>query len=74
MRAHRMAVFGCTALLAISAAACGGSSSDDDTGSGDTAPPPTEETAGIADTIVMGTTDTVVALDPAGAYAPARSS
>ena len=39
MRAHRMAVFGCTALLAIGAAACGGSDDDgNDAGGGDATP------------------------------------
>ena len=38
MRAHRMAVFGCTALLAIGAAACGGSDDDSDAGGGGATP------------------------------------
>lgn len=63
MRAHRMAVFGCTALLALGAAACGGS--DDDGGDGASTP---AAGGGNADTVILGTTDTVVALDPAGAY------
>src|SRR4051794_41918723 len=66
MRAQRMAVFGCTALLAIGAAACG--SSNDETGGegsgGSTAAAP----KGNADTIVYGTTDKVVSLDPVGCY------
>lgn len=61
MRAHRMAVFGCTALLAGFAAACG--SSDDDSGGGTPA-----AGGGNADTVILGTTDKVVALDPVGAY------
>lgn len=61
MRAHRMAVLGCTALLAV--AACGGS--DDDGGGGENAP---SGGGGNADTYVLGTTDKVVALDPVGAY------
>jgi peptide/nickel transport system substrate-binding protein len=63
MRTQRMAVFGCTALLAVTAAACG-SSSDDKTGGG-------SEPAGAkgnADTVIVGTTDKVISLDPAGAY------
>ena len=68
MRAHRMAVLGCTALLALGAAACGSSSDDDkDTGTGTTAAP-TAEGGGNADTVILGTTDKVVSLDPAGAY------
>ena len=65
MRAHRMAVFGCTALLAVGPAACGGSNDDDggDGGSGTQA-----AGGGNADTVILGTTDKVVSLDPAGAY------
>jgi peptide/nickel transport system substrate-binding protein len=59
-----MAVFGCTALLAIGAAACG--SSDDDKGGGTSGTPAAG--GGKADTIILGTTDKVVSLDPAGAY------
>src|SRR5690348_7450360 len=66
MRAQRMAVFGCTALLAIGAAACG-SSNDDKSGS-DSGGTTTEAPKGNADTIILGTTDKVVSLDPAGAY------
>jgi peptide/nickel transport system substrate-binding protein len=62
-----MAVFGCTALLAIGAAACG-SSSDDNGGSTDTGGTTTEAPKGNADTVILGTTDKVVSLDPAGAY------
>jgi peptide/nickel transport system substrate-binding protein len=65
MRAHRMAVFGCTALLAIGAAACG-SSNDDDGGDGSSGTPAAG--GGNADTVILGTTDKVVSLDPAGAY------
>ena len=67
MRAQRMAVLGCTALLAIGAAACG-SSSDDTGGSTDTGGTKTEAPKGNADTVILGTTDAVVALDPVGAY------
>jgi peptide/nickel transport system substrate-binding protein len=66
MRAQRMAVFGCTALLAIGAAACG--SSDDDNGGDSSGGTTTEAPKGNADTVILGTTDKVVALDPAGAY------
>jgi peptide/nickel transport system substrate-binding protein len=62
-----MAVLGCTALLAIGAAACG-SSSDDNGGSTDTGGTKTQAPKGNADTVILGTTDKVVALDPAGAY------
>src|SRR3954453_20622800 len=67
MRAQRMAVFGCTALLAIGAAACG-SSSDDTGGSSDTGGTKTEAPKGNADTVILGTTDAGVALDPVGGY------
>ena len=66
MRAHRMAVFGCTALLAVGAAACG--SSDDDDGGSDSGGTHAGRRRGNADTVILGTTDKVVALDPAGAY------
>src|SRR6185312_4739942 len=67
MHARRMAVFGCTALLAIGAAACG--SSNDDKGSSDSGGGTTTEAPkGNADTVILGTTDKVVSLDPAGAY------
>src|SRR3954454_15651047 len=66
MRAQRMAVLGCTALLAIGAAACG--SSSDDNGGTDTGGTKTEAPKGNADTYILGTTDKVVSLDPAGAY------
>src|SRR4051812_7733170 len=67
MRAQRMAVLGCTALLAIGAAACG-SSSDDNGGSTDTGGTKTQAPKGNADTVILGSTDQVVALDPVGAY------
>src|SRR3954447_9752233 len=68
MRAYRMAVVGCTALLAVGAAACG--SSDDNKGGNSTQPSggSTPEAQGNADTVILGTTDKVVSLDPAGAY------
>jgi peptide/nickel transport system substrate-binding protein len=59
-----MAVFGCTALLAVGAAACGSSSDDNKTGGGSTP----AAGSGNADTVILGTTDKVVALDPVGAY------
>ncbi len=62
MSAYRLAVFGCTALLAVGAAACGDSSDDGgNTTSGGSTP---EASAGNADTVILGTTDKVVALDP----------
>src|SRR5215218_8784601 len=64
MRAHRMAVLGCTALLAVGAAACGSSSDDNKTG-GTSTP---AAGGGNADTVVYGTTDKVVSLDPVGCY------
>src|SRR3954471_18592242 len=67
MRAQRMAVFGCTALLAIGAAACGSSNDDNDAGGGGGSAS-TNKPAGTADTVILGTTDKVVSLDPAGAY------
>src|SRR3954453_14414945 len=67
-RTHRVAMLSCTALLAVGAAACGSSSNDDKGGStaksGATAAP----AKGNADTYIVGTTDPVVSLDPAGAY------
>src|SRR4051812_11910827 len=66
MRAQRMAVLGCTALLAIGAAACG--SSNDDSGGGGDSTTKTEAPKGNADTVVFGTTDKVVSLDPVGCY------
>jgi peptide/nickel transport system substrate-binding protein len=67
MRAQRMAVFGCTALLAIGAAACG-SSNNDSGGSSSSGGSTTSAPKGNADTVILGTTDKVVSLDPAGAY------
>src|SRR4051794_28432756 len=64
MRAQRMAVLGCTALLAVSAAACGSSSDDNKTG-GTSTP---AAGGGNADTVILGTTDKVVSLDPVGCY------
>ena len=57
MRAHRIAVVGCTALLAVTAAACGGSDDDNEPTGGST-----PAAAGNADTVILGTTDKVVAL------------
>jgi peptide/nickel transport system substrate-binding protein len=59
MRASHLAVFGCAALLAFGAAACGG---DDDEGAG------SKNGGEASETYVVGTTDKVVAIDPAGAY------
>ena len=66
MSAYRLAVFGCTALLAVGTAACGDSSDDggNNTSSGSTP----EASAGNADTVILGTTDKVAALDPAACY------
>ena len=67
MRVQRMAVFGCTAALAVVAAACGSSNDDNkSSGNGSAATPAANE--GNADTYILGTTDKVVSLDPAGAY------
>src|SRR5262245_54527063 len=68
MRAYRLAALGCTALLAVGAAACGGSDSDSGDGGTTTGTSSTPEAAGVADTVILGTTDKVVALDPVGAY------
>jgi len=67
MRIHRLAVFGCTAALAAFAAACGSSSDDNPPASGGGTSTPAAD-AGNADTYILGTTDKVVSLDPAGAY------
>lgn len=67
MRAYRLAAFGCTALLAVGVAACGGDDSSGDGGT-TTGSNSTPEAAGVADTVILGTTDKVVALDPVGAY------
>jgi peptide/nickel transport system substrate-binding protein len=53
-------------LLAAGAAACGDSS--DDGGNTTTGGSTPEASAGVADTVILGTTDKVVALDPVGAY------
>ncbi len=67
-RTHRVATLGCTALLAVGLAACG-SSNNDDNGSSSTSGGATPAAAkGNADTYIVGTTDPVVSLDPAGAY------
>src|SRR4051812_23222376 len=68
MRTQRLAVFGCTAALAAFAAACGSSSNDDNppASGGGTSTPAAD--SGNADTYILGTTDKVVSLDPAGAY------
>jgi peptide/nickel transport system substrate-binding protein len=67
-RTHRVAMLSCTALLAVGIAACG-SSSNDDKGSSSTSGGATPAAAkGNADTYIVGTTDPVVSLDPAGAY------
>ncbi len=58
----------CSALLAIGVAACGSSSDDGSNSSSSSASGGTPATKGISDTLVIGTTDKVVALDPAGAY------
>src|SRR3954471_19732541 len=66
MRTHRLAVLGCTALLAVGVAACGGSGGDDAAPAGGGSTP--EASKGNADTVIMGTTDKVAALDPAACY------
>jgi peptide/nickel transport system substrate-binding protein len=66
-RTHRLAMLGCTAMLAVGTAACG-SSSNDDTGGGGGGGTKPAAPAGSADTYIIGTTDKVVSLDPAGAY------
>src|SRR5262249_45133406 len=59
----------CAAALAVGVAACGSSSSDDSSSSkSSSGGGGTPATKGISDTLVIGTTDKVVALDPAGAY------
>src|SRR3954465_13912223 len=66
MRANRLTVLGCTALLSIGAAACGSSSdegSKPSSGGGGN-----QSASSNADTYILGTTDKVVSLDPAGAY------
>ena len=68
MRAQRMAVLGCTALLAVGAAACGSSSDDNSGTQRDRRHHAAKPAKGNADTVILGTTDKVVSLDPAGAY------
>jgi peptide/nickel transport system substrate-binding protein len=63
-RAHRFAVLGAAVVLA---AGCGSSSSSDN-GKASTSGAKVSAPAGKADTYILGTTDKVVALDPAGAY------
>ena len=67
MRTHRMAVFGCAALLAVGIAACGDSGNEGNS-SDEGNKPAAEAPKGNADTYILGTTDKVVSLDPAGAY------
>src|SRR4051812_4230318 len=66
MHTHRLAVLGCTALLAVGAAACGDSGGDNAAPAGGGSTP--EASKGNADTVIMGTTDKVAALDPAACY------
>ncbi len=61
MRAHTLAGVGAVALLIGSLAACGGDSDDGDDGGGGA-------DAGTGAPWILGTTDTVTALDPAGSY------
>lgn len=61
-------MFGCSALLAVGVAACGSDSGSSDTDKPATGGSTPEPSAAIADTLVIGTTDKVVSLDPAGAY------
>ena len=49
MRAHLIAVAGCTALLALGAAACGGSDNDDEPSGGSTP----AQGGGLADTVIL---------------------
>jgi peptide/nickel transport system substrate-binding protein len=58
----------CTALLAVGAAACGSSSNDDNGSSSSSGSKPAAAAKGNADTYIVGTTDPVTSLDPAGAY------
>jgi peptide/nickel transport system substrate-binding protein len=67
MRANRLTVLGCTALLAIGAAACGSSSDEGSKPSGGGGGSQSSS-SGNADTYILGTTDPVVSLDPAGSY------
>src|SRR6185312_13926691 len=55
-------------LLAVGVAACGSSNNDDNGGSSASAGAAPAAAKGNADTYIVGTTDPVVSLDPAGAY------
>ena len=61
MRRHYVASIGAIALLAGGLAACGGDSDSNDGGGGGSA-------GGSGEAWILGTTDTVTALDPAGSY------
>src|SRR3954451_12660657 len=67
-RTHRVAMLSCTALLAVGAAACGSSGNDDKASSSNSGGATPAAAKGNADTYIVGTTDPVVSLDPAGAY------
>src|SRR3954453_19079474 len=67
-RTHRVAMLSCTALLAVGAAACGSSNNDDKASSSNSGGATPAAAKGNADTYIVGTTDPVVSLDPAGAY------
>ena len=69
MRAHRMAVFGCTALLAVGAAACGAArvTTAATVPAGRSTP---AAAAGNADTVILGTTDKVVGAGPGRGVRP----
>jgi len=58
----------CTALLAVGMAACGSSNNDDNGSSSTKSGAAPAAAKGNADTYIVGTTDPVVSLDPAGAY------
>ena len=66
MRAQRMAVFGCTALLAVRRGSVWQLERRRQRPAGRAARP--RAGGGNADTVILGTTDKVVSLDPAGAY------
>jgi peptide/nickel transport system substrate-binding protein len=70
MKRAQLAVAGCTALLATIAAGCGSSSNDNPTkpATGGTATAAPAADKGLADTYIVGTTDKIVSLDPAGSY------
>ena len=57
---HKLVAVAGAGALAVALAACGGSNSSGNTGSG--------TTSGVGDPWILGTTDTVTALDPAGSY------